>query len=103
MASPAWLATATGWVPALYLPDFSGAAVKMLATFIVTGEVAFGGKDDFREFSELISTLHLLFQVSFAQACNGDDQVRQHSTLWFNRRKIHAQNLISIFSSFFIY
>ena len=65
MASPAWLATATGWVPALYLPDFSGATVERLATFLVTGEVAFGGKDDLREFSELTSTLHLLFQVSF--------------------------------------
>ena len=63
MASPAWLATATGWVPALHLPDFSGATVERLATFLVTGEVAFGSKDDLREFSELTSMLHLLFQV----------------------------------------
>ncbi len=70
MPSPDWLATATGWVPALHLPNFSGATVERLATFLVTGEVAFGGKDDLQELSELTSMLHLLFQVRFLKSGN---------------------------------
>jgi hypothetical protein len=38
MATPAWLAmTATGWVPALHLPDFSQAVIEIFAAFLVTG------------------------------------------------------------------
>ena len=64
MATPAWLAmTATGWVPALHLPDFSVAAIEIFATFLVTGEAVFGSNNDFREFGKLFKMLHVHFQV----------------------------------------
>ena len=67
MATPAWLAmTATGWMMALHLPDFSRATVELFATFLVTGEAVFGGNGDFREFGKLFKMLHVHFQVLFA-------------------------------------
>jgi hypothetical protein len=64
MATPAWLAMrATGWVPAIHLPDFCEATVVLFATFLVAGEAVFGAEDDFQELVKLFKMLHVVFQV----------------------------------------
>ena len=64
MSTPAWLTMrGMGWVPALHLPDFSAATVELFATFLVTGEAVFGGRDDFRKLGKLFKMLHVLFEV----------------------------------------